>query len=215
MIIIPIGCRCNIAQNLERSELRKETNIFDWDFTCSLSTINEILKCDDAKRKYRRFTDYTTETVDEYFGAGKDVQNLILVNTVFNGLIFRHFDLNKPKHQLTYDRRIDRLTNHLKSDEPIVFIRQLHNGNIYKRLDKCGIDLPFSLDDTDTSQLDNMISSFFSILYTKYNRVNDYLFLLSDENIDYLPIQPRVEIFNNWEELLPHLKQLITHTDNI
>ena len=77
MIIIPIGLRCNVAEYLIKKKLRKESHLFDWDFTLNLNVINKIIEDDNLISNYFDIDDITNEKVDKYFGAGKGGRKFI------------------------------------------------------------------------------------------------------------------------------------------
>lgn len=183
MNIISIGYRCRIASYLRKKNLRKESNLFDWDFTLSLETINEILNHDNLKNIYFEFNNLSNKLIDYNFGTGKGKKNLMLENKHIKGLIFRHFDLNDKIEKDKYLRRIDRLHETLNDNKKIIFIRDLHYGNVYSRLQKCNINLRYNLDDNDN--LINNITTFFNILKNKYHRENDLLILITNKNINF------------------------------
>jgi len=212
MKIISLGFRCNIAQNLERDNLRNESNLFDWDFTLSMGTITNILQSLHIYQNYYKFTNYTNDHVDEQFGSGKDVKNLMLVNNKYDGLIHRHFDLSNRIHQIKYRRRINRLINTLNSKEPIIFIRQLHDGNVYDRLKKCNIILRYNLHDINKQDLTYYIYKFFYILSHTYHRdtSNDWLLILADKKTAYKPIHKNVKVFYEWELLSKFVNELLS-----
>ena len=182
---MPIGFRCIVAEFLRNNNLRNESYLFDWDFTLNLNVINKIINDDDLINNYFDITDITNEKVDKYFGAGKDVENLLLSNNKFNGLILRHFDIRKEEQKSIYIRRLERLKNILNNHEQIIFIRLLNNGEANRKLNRVDIFTFDNISDYNADELNKSIESFFNILKKKYNRINDKLFLINkDKNFN-------------------------------
>ena len=183
MIIIPIGLRCNVAEYLKKNNLRKESHLFDWDFTLNLNVINKIIEDDNLISNYFDIDDITNEKVDKNFGAGKGVKNLLLSNNKFKGLIFRHFDIREEIQKNIYIRRIERLLYYLNNDEKIIFVRVLNNGESNKKLNKVDIFTFDNINDCHIDELNLSIEKFFNILKNKYNRKNDKLYLINNNII--------------------------------
>ena len=183
MIIIPIGFRCNVAEYLIKKNLRRESHLFDWDFTLNLNVINKIIEDDNLISNYFDIDDITNEKVDKYFGAGKGVENLLLSNNKFKGLIFRHFNIREEELKNIYIRRIERLLYYLNNNEQIIFVRVLNNGEANKKLNRVDISNFDNTNDCHIDELNQSIKKFFNILKNKYDRKNDKLYLINNNNI--------------------------------
>jgi hypothetical protein len=183
MEIIPIGSRCNVAEYLRKNNLRKESHLFDWDFTLNLDVINKIIEDDNLISNYFDIDDITNEKVDKNFGATKGVKNLLLINNKFKGLIFRHFDLREEEQKNIYIRRIERLLYYLNNNEKIIFIRKLNDNEINKKLNKVDIYKFDNINDCNIDEFNLSIKNFFNILKNKYNRKNDKLYLINNNII--------------------------------
>ena len=183
MSIISLGYKCETAKFLRDNELRNVSCPFDWAITMSLSTINSIILDSDFTEKYlKNVKDIGIDKqYIKYFGAGAYRDNLLYISENYKGLIFRHFDfLNIDKHYQTEERRIIRFKNRLLQNDPILFIRELHNGNVNERLKKANITT-YELNDNNLDILKNNIDNFFYILKTMYNRTDDIILIITDK----------------------------------
>ena len=42
-ILIPLGCNCNVSNNMQKLKIKKETSLFEWFQSGSLDTINKTI----------------------------------------------------------------------------------------------------------------------------------------------------------------------------
>ena len=198
MIIIPLGYNCETAKFLRKNNLRKISYPFDWLITMSLNTINKILEDKNFDKNFlNNIKNYGKDNklYLKYFGAGKDIDNIMFISNNYPGLIFRHFDfLNNIEDYKTLNRRIIRFKEQLFKKEKIIFIRIIHDGNVNNRLLKSKINYN-KLDDININNLNNDINNFFNILDKQYNRKNDKL-LIVVENINYFNKVKNININN-------------------
>lgn len=184
MVIIPIGTNCSPTFFLKFYNMRKESHIFDWDFTLSLKTINLILNDNDRINSYKNVSNIFHKNLYKIYSSLDKHKNIFLKNNIHQGLIYRHFDVRKKSDFKIYERRLNKLEKNLQNNKnKIVFIRFLKlDDKIIDDLKKMKINCYNNCNDKNIDKLNNNIRQFFKILKKKYNRNDDILILQSKNN---------------------------------
>lgn len=113
MIIILLGEGCNISWGLQKINLRGPTCIFEWFLSVSFKDINIIVE----KILNNKPIEITKRP---------DMERDIYLD--ITEIRSAHYDLNNFPERL--QRRIERFKEQILLNEPILFIREEHNGYI-------------------------------------------------------------------------------------
>ena len=212
MIIIPIGTNCSPTFFLKFYNIRKESHIFDWDFTLSLKTINSILNDNDRIKSYKNVSDIFHKNLYKIYSSLDKHKNIFLKNNIHQGLIFRHFDIRNKSDFKIYKRRLNKLEKNLQNNKnKIVFIRFLKLDNeIIENFKKMKITCFDNCNDKNIDKLNNNIRQFFKILKKKYNRSDDILILQSKNNNfnEKIIKLKNVKIFCQKHDVFEYLKSI-------
>lgn len=114
MIIILLGEGCNISWHMKDLKLRGPSSIFEWFLSVNFKDVNYIVK--------KILNDEDIEITKRY-GSPEIERDIYLDKTEIRSA---HYDLKNFPDHLT--RRVARFKQQIMSGEPILFIREEHNG---------------------------------------------------------------------------------------
>ena len=110
-IIIPIGSCCEISFKLEKTKSKGETSLFEWHFNF------------DFKDTLNVFKTISNEGELTYSSKGSN-------SYIDNTDIFTSHYRNIEEYKDMMNRRKERLINYIKSDNVLLFIRQITNNGV-------------------------------------------------------------------------------------
>jgi len=110
--IISLGWRCTPAFQLQRKQIRKQAFPLDWLITAKFDSVIKLFETN-----FENFLDPVVDKTNKYR------RGLVLKNSQYPGLIFRHENVIENKERML--RRVKRLQELLLSESRVLFIRLL------------------------------------------------------------------------------------------
>ena len=119
MIIVPIGSCCEITYKLEKLENKNERSPFEWHFSFNfkdiLKVFNNISNCEEV-----------SDPLSSLVFSSKQGLNVGIDDTDIYTSHYRDID----KYRVIMERRTRRMIDNIKSNEKIVFIRQITDNGV-------------------------------------------------------------------------------------
>jgi GTPase SAR1 family protein len=104
--LIPIGQHCNITYSLQKLGLKKETSLFEWFESDSLTSVTKIINL-------------IKNNIDTNIVCGQDYKIFLLHN---NSDIYT-FHYTVVEYKEIFKRRVERFINDIKNENEILFVR--------------------------------------------------------------------------------------------
>lgn len=174
MIIVPIGSCCEITYKLEKLENKNERSPFEWHFSFNfkdiLKVFNKISNCE-----------YVSDPLSSLVFSSKQGLNVGIDDTDIYTSHYRDLD----KYRVIMERRTRRMIDNIKSNEKIVFIRQITDNGVS--------DFPTTEEVKELKEYISKINSScnYSILFVVYTKGSvpiaegaEYLMLEDKENLE-------------------------------